>query len=693
MQNLWAKLIDILIETNKDSINDCIDIRKATNFLLGMDNTTWDDSEYYKLKRNPQKLSLDRKSILLQKENWNLSEIFSNPNSKRAVEQKLSECYKRTINHDDSHADITTKIKEMVFLSIYGNIHPALFMTWNIKNSFKNCSNYIGRPDVIQNIKTHLSQNNILILTGEPAIGKTQVILEYIQKSNYNEAICFKEPPSSNESLEKQLNKAAGNEILIHSDVLMETALQEKSNEALIVFERTVLQKNDYDYLYDKFSGKKLHIIVATRKVPCETSDTVHLERLSSECLFEIFKGHLFNKPDFFTNEEFDSLVQIIDSNTLVIALLGKSLNYLFSENKVTRKTTDIVDKRAFIKEKLLDSKQWIWKDTTLPSISHKNYRKESNANSIMYFIRSIIREFPIPDKHKLQYAELALWVRGTLAVSALKSWCTDGISETITEAVQLGIADYSDYDKSILEIHPFISDALWSEIIQNPRNCDGKDSSMILVLKKYISKFLDKLRIGSTWEYSYTMLYRAAKTFIGRLKMEMHPEKKRGFSILAWRELWNIMEQILVIFIECGNAAMARDIIQEIYLYDCPKSSDNLNGKKFDDKYETKSASMYLNKVSIEWMNGQDPQPLIDQIPEKVPNISHEYWQEEWIKIIRKILDKLECGIDIKGLDNLICFTPNDKHIDNNMYSHDVLIVEMFHGFHGIMALLLIES
>ena len=23
--------------------------------------------------------------------------------------------------------------------------------------------------------------------------------------------------------------------------------------------------------------------------------------------------------------------------------------------------------------------------------------------------------------------------------------------------------------------------------------------------------------------------------------------------------------------------------------------------------------------------------------------------------------------GIDIKGLDNLICFTPNDKHIDNN--------------------------
>lgn len=699
MQNLLAELIDILLDTNKDNINDSIDIRKATNFLLGMDNTTWDDSEYYKLKRNPQKLSLDRKSILLQKESWNLSKIISDPNSEREVEQKLSECYKRTINHDESHTDISTKIKQLVFLSIYGSIHPALFMTWNIKNSFKNCSNYISRPDVIQNIQSRLSKNNILILTGEPAIGKTQVILEYIQKCNYNEAIWFKEPPSSNESLKKQLNEAAGkeneavgNEILIPSDVLIETALQEKSNESLIVIERTVLQKTDYDYIYDNFSGKKLHIIAATRKAPCETPDTMHLERLSSECLLEIFKGHLPNNPDFFTNEEFDSLLEIIDFNTLVVALLGKALNCLFSENEVTRKKTDIENKRANIKEKLLDSKQWIWKDTTLPPISHKNYRKESNANSIMYFIRSIIREFPISDKHKLQYAELALWVRGTLAVSALKSWCTDGISETINEAVQLGIADYTNYDKSTLEIHPFISDALWSEIIQNPRSFVGKDTSIVLLFEKNISKFLDKLRIGTTWEHSYIMLYRAANTFIEQLKMEMHPEKKRGFSIKDWRKLWEIMEHILIIFIECGNAAMAQDIIQELYFYDCSKNSDNLKGKKFDDKNETNSARLYFNKISLEWMNGQEPQSLIEQIPKKVWNIPHEYRQKEWTKILDKILDKIECGIDIKGLDNLTSYVLDDKSGNNSIYNQDNSISEMLNCFQVVLHLLIIE-
>lgn len=691
MQNLWADLVDILIDTNKDNPNDNIDICKATNFLLGMDNTTWDDSEYYKLKRNPKKLSLDNKSILLQKESWNLGEIISEPTTQNEVEQKISECYKQTINHDNN-TDINTKIKQLVFLSIYGSIHPALFMTWNIKNSYKNCSNYISRPDIIQDIQSHLSKNNILILTGEPAIGKTQVILEYIQKGSYNEVIWFEEPHSSIESLEKQLNEAIGNEILIPSDVLMETALEEKSNDALIVIERTVLQRTDYGYIYDKFCGKKLHIIIATRKAPSETSNTLYLEKLSSECLFKIFKSHLLNNPDFLTSEEFDSLLQIIDFNTLVVALLGKALNSLFSENKANQKRTDIIEKRSNIKEKLLDSKQWIWKDKTLPPISHKNYRKESNANSIMYLIRSIISEFRISDENKFQYAELALWVRGTLAVSALKSWCTDRISETINEAVKLGIADYIDYDKSILEIHPFISDALWSEIIQNPRSRDDKDISILLLFEKNISKFLEKFKIGESWDYSYTMLYKAANTFIRRLKMEMHPEKKRGFSIKDWRKLWEIMEQILIIFIKCGNATMARDIIQELYFYDCPRNSDNLKGKKIDDKNEIKSASLYLNKVFIEWMNGQDPHPLVAQIPIKVSHIPYKYWHDEWIKLIRKILNQLECAIDIKEIDNPLCFALDDIPANINMPRQDNSILEIINAFKETMSLLYME-
>lgn len=666
MQNLWENLVDTLIDANKENPNN-IDIRKATNFLLGID-LTWEDSEYYKLRRNPKKLSLDNKSILLQKECWNLSEIISDPNMQKNVEQRLSECYKRTIDLDDSAA-INTKIKQLVFLSIYGSIHPALFMVWNIKNSYKNCSNYVSCPEVIQEIQSRLSKNNILILAGEPAIGKTQVILEYIQKNSYNEAIWFEEPSSLKESLEKQLSEAKGEKILIPSDITMETALGEKSNEALIVIERSVLQKTDYDYINKKFGRKKLHIIVATRKAPCDKRKTLNLGRKPPECLYEIFKGHLSNNPDFFTIEEFKSLLQIIDSNTLVVALLGKALNSLFSENITTEKRKDITEKRANIKDKLLDSKQWIWKDKTLPPISHKNYRKESNANSIMYFIRSIISEFQIPDENKLQYAELALWVKGTMSVSALKSWCSDGILDTINEAIQLGVAEYIDQDKSMLEIHPFIADALWHVLIQKQK------FKPIHIFEKNISRFLEKFKIGEVRECSYTMLYKAAHTCIDRIKMELFPENKRGFSIKDWRKLWGIMEQILVSFIECGNATMAEDIIQELYFYDCPINSDDLKVQKFDDKNKTKSASLYMDKIFINWMHGQDPQPLIENIPENVSGISYEYWHEEWIVLIQKLLDKIECGIDLKRYDN--------------MYVPEKNILELFNCFRDCLCLL----
>lgn len=233
---------------------------------------------------------------------------------------------------------------------------------------------------------------------------------------------------------------------------------------------------------------------------------------------------------------------------------------------------------------------------------------------------------------------------------------------------------------------------------IQNPRGWEDKDRWQIqlkpiaLLFEENISKFLEHLKLGKSWESSYTMLYNTAYTLINRLQMEMYSEEERRFDIEDWRKLWEIMEQILVIFIKCGNAVMACDIIQELYFYDCPNNSDNLKGKKFDDKNETKSSRLYFNKISLEWMNGQDPQPLIDQIPKNVSNIPYEYWQEEWIRIIQKILDKIECGIDIKGIDNLISYVLDDKPVDNSIYNQDNSISEMLNCFQVVLGLLIIE-
>lgn len=697
MKNLLPKLVEILTDASKKD-SKIIKTRDAVCFLLRIDDGK-EDSEYSRLKSNPMKLSTKSKMKLVNppgeldperlNNDWDLRELNYSPNVRQKVERQFSEYYREEINHD-YNTDISTKVKRMVFRSVFGTIYPAVFKNQNVKNSYKNSSNYIKHPDVIESIRKHFNANNILILTGEPAIGKTQVILEYIQESDYKEVAWFEEPSFYKESIERQIKN--GSEISIPSDVTIEKALCEKSNDSLIIIERAVLQKEDYDYIMNRFNGKKIHIIMVARKAPNKISDTIHLERMSPDDLFDIFKNHLSKNKKFFTKEEFDSLLKIIDSNTLVVALLGKTLNKFFSKSKSSEEEADM-------KEKLLDSKKWIWKDKCLPSINQKNYIHNPSTNKVVYFIRFIISKLGISDDDKLQYAELALWVRGTIAVNDLNIWCTDKISTTIDKAMELGIAEYMDDTKSVLKIHPFISDVLWSEFIQNPRGWEDKDRQQIqlkpiaLLFEKNISKFLEQLKLGKPWESSYTMLYNTAYTLINRLQMEMYSEEERRFDIEDWRKLWEIMGQILIIFIECGNAAMACDIIQELYFYDCLKNSDNLKGKKFDDKNETESARLYFNKISLEWMNGQDPQPLMDQIPKKVSNIPHEYWQEEWIKIIRKILDKIECGIDIKGLDDLAGYVLDDKPANNNIYSQDDSISEVLNCFQVVLGMLITES
>ncbi len=438
MKNLLPKLVEILTDASKKD-SKIIKTRDAVCFLLRIDDGK-EDSEYSRLKSNPMKLSTKSKMELVNpprkldpkrlNNDWDLRELNYSPNVRQEVEQQFSEYYREEINHD-YNADISTKIKRMVFRSVFGTIYPAVFQNRNVKNSYKNSSNYVKRPDVIESIRKHFNANNILILTGEPAIGKTQVILEYIQESDYKEVAWFEEPSFYKESIERQIDN--GSEIFIPSDVTIEKALCEKNNDSLIIIERAVLQKEDYDYIMNRFNGKKIHIIMVARKASNKISDTIHLERMSSDDLFDIFKNHLSKNKNFFTKEEFDSLLEIIDSNTLVVALLGKTLNKFFSKNRSAEE--------ADIKEKLLDSNKWIWKDKSLPNINQKNYIHNPSTNKVVYFIRFIISKLGISDDDKLQYAELALWVRGTIAVNDLNIWCTNEISTTIDKAVELGIA------------------------------------------------------------------------------------------------------------------------------------------------------------------------------------------------------------------------------------------------------------
>ncbi len=639
---VWEKLCGIFTETNIKYLNK----EEVTRFLLNLDDDK--DSKAVTINaKNPLQIPFTQKEVILQHRffptdirefvskqiniprggNRDKTNISKDEKERiiETIEDKITGLYKETLDflngkNDDLYSkeqiaeiSIERKLQYLVYFCVFGSFYPAPFNTTQNKNKFRNCENYKERPEIICQIEESLRTDNILVIKSKPGMGKTQIVKEYIHKLLNNnsdedyEVVLINEECSS---VEEMINQSE--DIIPPIEVSLEQALEEKDNNCILVVECSYLTIEDCEYLLE-FHGKNIRFIVAVCGIPEEYNSVfqvLELKPLAVDQLFDVFKGNIGKRwSSFFEADEFERLLKIIDFNTLIVVALAKILNKYLNEDE-----THIDEKINYIKEKIMDSHQWIWKEAvaTRIRINNRGYFGEKSSYSLTHFIRSLISQFKISEEDGV--AELALWVSGKMSVPALSAWCQNPqqINKAISILLQCGLAEYMD-EKEYIYICPFISDMLWLEYL---RNSSGKENTR-LTLPAYgncIKNFLEQIKRGAKRKYPYWIYYKAAYTLVYRMRSELSAENQRSFKKKDWEDLWTCIGQIIVFFLWCGNAEKAEQLNRQLGVF-LSKTESNWGDRTFIEKEENKKDEL----IDVKQKNALYTQILNNGIKEEI--------------------------------------------------------------------------
>lgn len=667
--NVWKKLYKIFLQdknTNEFSIskNDII------TFLLDKTASSVNERHCMQWAKDPStKLSFEQKKALIHSDAdaWDLDSFlnihngmildgetnhrFINYNQFKLIKNEITEMITTLFDNyidqinlapdndelDYKNYSINQKLQTLVLCSVFGSINPVLFDTRNIMNKLHRCANYKERPFINEQIETCLIENNTLILKGMPGIGKTQVAINYIHDSSYEEVLWLSTEKASIKILFHTTDK-----IVINDKTLLEKAIADKPETSLIFIEIPFLTDTDYQYLKEYFYNKRIRILIATCQVNFNNVDNyipcLEIGALSKTELYDLFCTILGGNTDnpFFTEEEFSALLDIIDSNTLVVIMLSKMLKQYMKNKKGTS------EKLEKLHHDLLDPQMWIWNSAPNVKINNPTYTKTKSNNSFFYYVYGLLRKFNIP--YDSNIAEIALWTRNEIPVQALKAWCNESIPESIQQANEYGLIEYTDINRQYIIIRPFISDLIWHMV---------SDKTTILSYKENINKFLKYLELGKYTRFSYRILYDAASNLCFRLRQELIERTSRKFRIKDWRHYWDISRKVASFFIQAGNINEALELFTDLY------TLNTANGIEFDEKNITNIPGASLLKIKAQLLNGEDIEESLKGIRKELISTEYAYWTYEWIALICVV-----CDMAIQALNKVIfvCITDQQK-------------------------------
>lgn len=397
--DLWEKLYKIFMpdKYTKDFSISKIDI---IAFLLDKTANSLNERHFKQWAEDPSiRLSFKQKEALIHSEadSWDLDSFLNIHNGmivddktnrrfinykqlkliKDEITKKITTLFDNYIDQikldtdnddklDHKNYSINQKLQTLVLCSVFGSINPVLFDTRNIMNKLHICSNYKERPFINNEIETYLIENNILILKGMPGIGKTQVAINYIRNASYDEVLWISTENASIKTLFHTTDK-----IVIKDKILLEKAIADKPETSLIFIEIPFLTDTDYQYLKEYFYNKRIRILVATCQVNSNCVDKyipcLEIGALNKTELYDLFCTILGRNTDnhFFTEKEFSALLDIIDSNTLVVTMLSKMLKQYMKNKKGAS------EKLEKLHHDLLDPQMWIW--NSAPNVKINN--------------------------------------------------------------------------------------------------------------------------------------------------------------------------------------------------------------------------------------------------------------------------------------------------------------------------------
>lgn len=515
---------------------------------------------------------------------WNLKPFHKNSEFGNEIRKLYETRFGKSGQAETVEHILTCFLKQYLF----GTIEPE-----KLFREYKSicCQNYIEIDEHNSFFDKAWNKSNIAVVYGKGGMGKTQLVKSYLQnnKSQYKEICVLDECRSIKEAL-------LGIPFCVNSHKEIDdivNILKEKGNESLLVIDIPRIDSEDIVFIRRHLLGLNLRLIITTHKIiSMEGIYQKEFKPLEDQILRRIFDVNMNQKKYEMSNVEFEKLLDIVDRNTLVIALLGKSIG---------RKEIPV--------ENLINEHEWIWDITKLATVHARAYGFKE-AKSPIRHIAAILDKYNITNE---EYSELAIWCRNDMTIEGLKNWCrfSGRVSKIIVEAVDCGIIEYVDEDKQEVKMHSLIADAIWKfypiKFIDYQFN---------------IEKFLDNIKWGSKCKLGYFMIYNSIYNFIQRFNFEIRRKSAKDKTKNAF---YLNLHEVIGFSIQSGNYYGAQKLL---YYWERLFGAEKYKGD--------------LWKFEIAWANGNEE--AIKALGKKYKellkdkrNIKQEYlmWYNDFLRII----------------------------------------------------------
>lgn len=498
------------------------DIKSQANFMswfLGEYAPTSETQLKYLFKRE-RELSTEDKIKIAKYSKWSIRSFYD----KKEFEKDLRELYKETFNKPEKELSLKQILSHFLYQYLFGTIQPERIFR---KYEGVVCNNYIQTGEYEEIFDLAWNESNIMVIYGKGGIGKSQLVKSYIQKrSGQYKEICVLDGCRSIQ------DGLVGIPFWIeHYREIIEIMdiLRSKDAKSLLVIDIPILHANDVSFLENFMLDLELRIIITThRRIPVEKVYQKRLDSLDNRTLRKIFDVNVDSHTYKISDEQFEKLLDIVDRNTLVIALLGKSIH-----------------REEIPVEELVNEQEWIWSKTKVKTV-HAHAYGEQEAKTPIYHIKAILGRYGIMRE---EYSELAIWCKNEMSIKALKMWCgfADKMSNVLRDAYESGLIEFADSDNQVVKMHSLIADAIWKFYDIKYRK-----------YQRNIELFLENAKWGEERKLEYSMLYNGIYNVFQRFNFELWKSSSKRNR----ESYFNNLYQVIEFSIQSGNFYGAERLI-----------------------------------------------------------------------------------------------------------------------------------
>jgi len=552
-------------------------------WFLGDEVPTSENMLKYLFKKE-RDLSLENKRKIAKYSGWTFHSFLDKKKDEEKFEGELRKLYEDVFDKSEAELTINQILSHFLFQYLFGTIQPERDFREYEGNV---CKNYVQMKEYLDFFDVGWSKSNIIVVYGKAGVGKSQLVKSYIQENieQYKEISMLDECRSIQEGLlgiPFWIEKNKGVDSIL--DIL-----KDKDATSLLVIDISILQDSDISFIKEYLLDLNIRIIITTyQKVPVKRIYQKQFDSLNDGTLRQIFDVNVGNKKYEISDEQFGKLLEIVDRNTLIIALLGKSIG-----------------REEIPVEELINEHEWIWSKTKVATVHAHEYGCKE-GKSPLYHIGAILEKYGI---NREEYSELALWCKNNMSVDSLKTWSkySNNMSSILSEAYRNGIIEYEDKNKKTIKMHSLIADAVWKFYPLKYKDYE-----------KNIKIFQSNLAWGSERKIEYHMLYGAIYNLIQRFNFEIQKKKVERAVVDSYKSnLYYMIE----FSIHSGNFYGAEKLIyfwdkffgkdnefkSNLWKFEVLWASENTEGIKslkfkeyiFNQKEHLISRSLLRNKLS----------------------------------------------------------------------------------------------